>query len=331
MPEVFRIRMKKRRTIVTAILAVCVLTAALLPVLGIAKQNSPLPGPIRFRDFCNSGSQKSGAYVYIEIKDAPYLFAEQTKDKDDYYYCVVTEGDELYIVMLSIPAYQSLILPDYDDPVMLTGVTRYISSDLSEIAIELFVESGWENVGNNTIAEIVGVYYMDTVANPNDPSDYFGFALSLAVLGVLGWFIFYLGYQESKKVAAFYSDYEWEQIMHEYVSCINLLSLNKNKIIMTESYLFNFQNSYNVVRFDEIAWAYRSTYRRTIASASSTFIIVTKSDRTFIINGLLTTGARLDQFEQRFFRAILDKNPAVLIGYSGETRNFAKEMYDIDR
>ncbi|MCL2632687.1 MAG: hypothetical protein FWD45_06355 [Coriobacteriia bacterium] len=330
-PEVFHSKVKKRRTAFITVVVVTAVLAALMVCVGVVRQNRPLPDPIRFRDFRYGSEQKNDTYVYVEIREEPFVFAEQTRDRVKYYYCLVVEGRDLYIVLLNIPDYNRAAQLEYTEPVVLTGVTRKITGELRDLAIDLFTESGWENVNADTLVNIVGAYYMDAAASPNDPAGFYGLAMILVLIGAITAFVYNMGYKQSKVTVASYSKHEWEQIAHEYSSGSYLYALDKNRVVFTSSYLISMQNYIDVMRYDQIAWVYRSVNKQNAVPISSSYMIIAKDSRVLTIGGLAPGGKKQQDAENGIFGIILDKNPAVLAGYADETRRQAKEMYGIDR
>ena len=72
--------------------------------------------------------------AYIDNMITPYKFAVYDNTTDAYY--IVKDKKYMYIVYMRENTYKSLVKDEYETPIKLEGITKYVPSDVKALALE---------------------------------------------------------------------------------------------------------------------------------------------------------------------------------------------------
>lgn len=267
---------------------------------------------------------KEDVYCYVDIISEPVLFAEYSDSVKKAYF--VEDENYLYVVIMNDNTYNDIISKEY--PVKLTGYTQYATEDLKEVAIDTMNEGlEEEQFKTSDYEDLFGSVVLDLDTNPlffNDVLIVIGVLLgfvAIIILIVFVWIsIFY------KKGLKKLTVEEKEKIAKEVNDEKNAFFYQKANLYLTEHYLINLTNRFEVISYKDIVWMYPFILKQYGFKTCQSIIVVTKDGKKHTIAYMNVITKANKEIYQEIYDTILEKNSKILNGFNKENKDKVKEI-----
>ena len=306
-----RTKKQKRTLIVFFIIALSFLGWA------IYITTKKLPDPKSLEKVTANGEKTEGEYLYLDMIDKPYLFAEYD-DSNYKYYFVYDENDYLYIVRINEKKYNDF--KARDDVKRITGIGKLISNDVKQIGLEVFNDEFDLNATMSEFDGYVGYLYLDTVDNYNDASLQYLGAIAFGTLTLIMVISILLSKRKIKKIVNSYQQDIWNKIESELNSPDEIFNDN---IYFTKNYLVNLSENFDIIKYTDIVWTYFIHQSYNGVSTNRQVVALTVDNKLHqIYNFAAFSKKRKDQV-QELIEIIASKDKNIIVGFSEENRQEA--------
>lgn len=282
-------------------------------------------------------------YVECEVYALTDSYAEYTEDdvvKSEYYMAVNDKC--LYILELSKSEYLELSEKVYDEdntePVIVYGMSDYLSTDLIEITIEAYNEMYEEDpIDDENFEDYFVGYVIDIGRSPNDSSITFyvlaGFLGFLVVIFGISQLVMYL--RTKNHIKKYAKIYDLGELSVQLTDPTNV-EYNKTKTIFTKNYLISYSDALVIFKYTDIVWIYPMDYRVNGVLTTRRICVVTKDNKKQIISDTPANGKENQEQFAKTMQEIYNRRPHILTGYTNENitamnkENFANTIAQIE-
>lgn len=270
----------------------------------------------------------SDEYVYINNNDYLWRFAKD----DTYKYVLVPyyfehEGEtyrEMAIAAFTESDYEKIekIYEDaedddeiFDKGVYYTGVSKMITSDLKELALEVYQEEYPDTkVTYDNFSDYFGDYYIVVNANPYDYSAPICIAI---VLVIIGSYFIYRGFKSKKVTKEVLNSDEYLKALEE----LDNPEWETKKAILTKNYIIYADSGLKIINYKDIVWVYRHTF---------TYNGVPNHSLAYYVRGdkkmhLISYGFK-ESTVNEMVNYVGSKGTNILVGYTDENKKLFKEI-----
>ena len=251
--------------------------------------------------------------AYIDNMITPYKFAVYDNTTDAYY--IVKDKKYMYIVYMRENTYKSLVKDEYETPIKLEGITKYVPSDVKALALEEYNDglSDEEKITESDFNDYFGDVYLDmTESDISVASLQFAVSIISLLIGFVGLIM------NINKMKSFNKlDKDIIKELDEEMNNDSSIYYKKFNLYLTENYIITFSGKMSAVKYSDIVWMYQKDKKsRGIKTNQCIVLALTNGDKPNIANSTLSKKS-LEQYNQ-VWDYIIAKNNNILVGYTDE-------------
>ena len=269
-----------------------------------------------------SDGEKEEQKSYIMNAVEPYKFAEYDDEPTSGYYLVADET-YMYVIYMDYNTYSSINLETiYDIPVRLEGVTKYVTKDVKELAIEAYNE-GLEEEEQLSLADYevyFGDVYLDVTEDAE--SSIGGFQSAMGILiGIFGIIMLILALNNiisfSKGIKKL-SDNEISIINGE-INDPAAFYYSDSRLFLTKNYIFALNGKVKIIKYSDLIWAYPKEFSyRGVRTGS--VMVYDKDGNNYEIGQMNINTKKSKEIHNEIFQTIISKNDKMTVGFTKENQ-----------
>lgn len=275
---------------------------------------------------------KPEKFVYLKIADAPYLFAEETTGKSEFYF-VFDEENRLYVVQLSNSTYNSICKAYENDPddfsYTVTGVLNESDEDLVELIIEILNDEYNAELNRSNYEEYFTLTYLnETDLTPNKTTVAVAWLILIALqlTAIYQLIIIVKGFINIK--SSFKSTDR--AVLEDEFTQAGVVEYPKAKVFLLNRHFVSMNVGMMACSYSDIAWVYIISRTKTKLGMTSRFSIGKSSLKVYLRSGKSFTTAPVKRTEPDFYAELIDelvrRNPDIMAGYSYENLSRYKSI-----
>ncbi|MBR3660397.1 MAG: hypothetical protein IKN63_00645 [Bacilli bacterium] len=326
--EAFSNTNKRNKILLICGLILLVLTILLI-YLGIENEKKPMPELTSLNNFISEGNNKENVYTYADINVKPYLFAVYETDgveEEAKYYLGMDKENHLYILYMKEDKYNELNVDTIEDtPIRVTGLTKLISEDIKEIAIESYNElMEDEYLTKDNFIDYVGSVYLDMNSPINDSSLYYLGAFLLGFFGLLIITIYIVIIIKNKRTFKNIKEIELANIDAE-LSGMESSEYANMKFYLLKDYVVDMGNNVIILRYNDILWAYPYEQRYNGLLINKCIKLTDINNKKYDVASTKLLNKKKDEVLQEILQKLKEKNKDIIIGFNKENKKQVKE------
>ena len=304
-----------------------VLTVILLMLSG--KQDKADSDNIKYLNEVIEGSdEKTDLKAYLNISWLSSKVAVYNDTSDAYYFAY--DGKYYYIVYMKEKKANELRNMNLEEnPVRIEGITKDISLDVKNIAIDVYNDGLDESKEKLTLINFYNMFgdvYLDqTVSFTGAASTYNVFAvfsgfigLILTVVGVVKFLLF-------KSSVSKMSDSDVYDLESE-MSSDDAFYYSKNKLYLTRNYIIMLDGRFKYYKYSDILWMYPFEQRYNGLRTNKAIKILTRDGKTTMFANVSVATKTMKAVYDEIWGTIIEKNPSVKLGYSSENIKYFNDV-----
>ena len=276
-------------------------------------------------------------YAKLNVSLLDSAFAKETLDgKEKDYYIAFDENDNPFIIVLNKSGLESLRkIQEYTlseteiekpNPVMVYGNVSKSDTEVFKYLQEFLKDEDGNTYTIDEFKSVVGENYLDTTWDNKEEGIFalilFGvFSLSGLILIV----VYFVRNKKSKKILE-ECGRELEKIEEDVKSGKGIHN-KKCKVYLTDRYLLSYAGGVKLIELNDIVWVYPFITKQNGITTSKSIYVVTNNGKSNVIAVVNTWGKKNKASYEELYQDIINKVPNVLVGYSKENMEKAKEMY----
>lgn len=278
----------------------------------------------------DESEDKENKIATVQVNYVPYQFAVQDGNDNSYY--IVMDEEYMYIAYMPSGTFNELNREDIkENPGKLEGTTKLTSRAVKELAIEAYNEAVDEDqqITMADFEDYFGNIYLDTTVSGDD---------DIAVFQEMGCFIFTIAgliglivviiQKIQFKSGIKKMDEELLEKIDEEVNSESAFYYKKAHLYLTNNYIVNFQSKFSVIEYKDIIWMYSMIFRTNGIKTSQSINVMTKNGKKHRIANIDIVTKTNKEIYEEIWKTIASKNPTMLLGYTKENMNEAKEMIE---
>lgn len=276
-------------------------------------------------------------YAKLNVSLLDSAFAKETLDgKEKDYYIAFDENDNPFIIVLNKSGLESLRkIQEYTlseteiekpNPVMVYGNVSKSDTEVFKYLQEFLKDEDGNTYTIDELKSVVGENYLDTTWDNKEEGIFalilFGvFSLSGLILIV----VYFVRNKKSKKILE-ECGRELEKIEEDVKSGKGIHN-KKCKVYLTDRYLLSYAGGVKLIELNDIVWVYPFITKQNGITTSKSIYVVTNNGKSNVIAVVNTWGKKNKASYEELYQDIINKVPNILVGYSKENMEKAKEMY----
>lgn len=276
-------------------------------------------------------------YAKLNVSLLDSAFAKETLDgKEKDYYIAFDENDNPFIIVLNKSGLESLRkIQEYTlseteiekpNPVMVYGNVSKSDTEVFKYLQEFLKDEDGNTYTIDELKSVVGENYLDTTWDNKEEGIFalilFGvFSLSGLILIV----VYFVRNKKSKKILE-ECGRELEKIEEDVKSGKGIHN-KKCKVYLTDRYLLSYAGGVKLIELNDIVWVYPFITKQNGITTSKSIYVITNNGKSNVVAVVNTWGKKNKAFFEELYQDIINKVPNVLVGYSKENMEKAKEMY----
>jgi len=312
---------RKTRYVCTAILAII---AVVFGIIGFIESKRDLGAPI---DLSKDTKLNAGEYVYIDVVDRLFTFVDSDYSSVHF---VWDTSFKVHLVDILPGLAKELDKATVDNPIRIMGITKDITDETRDDAIELFnryKNMDAEPLTINKFDNAVGKIY--TYAREKQTNENVLYAFALIFLGFALPFAIAILFIENKikRVLKKLSPEEAELISSE-VENEGTIIYEKVDMFLTENYIISLGKSIDITKYRDVVWVYHTDLRQNGVLSNRYVNIITDKFEDHSVP-IIPYGKTRD-IHLEIIDIIASKNTNILVGYTDENievMKTAKEEY----
>ena len=276
-------------------------------------------------------------YAKLNVSLLDSAFAKETLDgKEKDYYIAFDENDNPFIIVLNKSGLESLRkIQEYTlseteiekpNPVMVYGNVLKSDTEVFKYLQEFLKDEDGNTYTIDELKSVVGENYLDTTWDNKEEGI---FALILfgvfSLSGLILIIVYFVRNKKSKKILEEYGR-ELEKI-EEDVNSGKGIHNKKCKVYLTDKYLLSYAGGVKLIELNDIVWVYPFITKQNGITTSKSIYVVTNNGKSNVVAVVNTWGKKNKASYEEIYQDIINKVPNVLVGYSKENMEKAKEMY----
>lgn len=276
-------------------------------------------------------------YAKLNVSLLDSAFATETLDgKEKDYYIAFDENDNPFIIVLDKSGLESLRkIQEYTlseteiekpNPVMVYGNVLKSDTEVFKYLQEFLKDEDGNTYTIDELKSVVGENYLDTTWDNKEEGI---FALILfgvfSLSGLILIIVYFVRNKKSKKILEEYGR-ELEKI-EEDVNSGKGIHNKKCKVYLTDKYLLSYAGGVKLIELNDIVWVYPFITKQNGITTSKSIYVVTNNGKSNVVAVVNTWGKKNKAFFEELYQDIINKVPNVLVGYSKENMEKAKELY----
>lgn len=276
-------------------------------------------------------------YAKLNVSLLDSAFATETLDgKEKDYYIAFDENDNPFIIVLNKSGLESLRkIQEYTlseteiekpNPVMVYGNVSKSDTEVFKYLQEFLKDEDGNTYTIDELKSVVGENYLDTTWDNKEEGI---FALILfgvfSLSGLILIIVYFVRNKESKKILE-ECERELEKIEEDVKSGKGIHN-KKCKVYLTDRYLLSYAGGVKLIELNDIVWVYPFITKQNGITTSKSIYVITNNGKSNVVAVVNTWGKKNKAFFEELYQDIINKVPNVLVGYSKENMEKAKEMY----
>lgn len=276
-------------------------------------------------------------YAKLNVSLLDSAFATETLDgKEKDYYIAFDENDNPFIIVLDKSGLESLRkIQEYTlseteiekpNPVMVYGNVSKSDTEVFKYLQEFLKDEDGNTYTIDELKSVVGENYLDTTWDNKEEGI---FALILfgvfSLSGLILIIVYFVRNKKSKKILE-ECGRELEKIEEDVKSGKGIHN-KKCKVYLTDRYLLSYAGGVKLIELNDIVWVYPFITKQNGITTSKSIYVVTNNGKSNVVAVVNTWGKKNKAFFEELYQDIINKVPNVLVGYSKENMEKAKEMY----
>lgn len=276
-------------------------------------------------------------YAKLNVSLLDSAFATETLDgKEKDYYIAFDENDNPFIIVLNKSGLESLRkIQEYTlseteiekpNPVMVYGNVSKSDTEVFKYLQEFLKDEDGNTYTIDELKSVVGENYLDTTWDNKEEGI---FALILfGVFSLSGLILIIVYFVRNKKSKKILEEYERElEKIEEDVKSGKGIHNKKCKVYLTDRYLLSYAGGVKLIELNDIVWVYPFITKQNGITTSKSIYVITNNGKSNVVAVVNTWGKKNKAFFEELYQDIINKVPNVLVGYSKENMEKAKEMY----
>lgn len=276
-------------------------------------------------------------YAKLNVSLLDSAFATETLDgKEKDYYIAFDENDNPFIIVLDKSGLESLrkiqeytlseTETDKPNPVMVYGNVSKSDTEVFKYLQEFLKDEDGNTYTIDELKSVVGENYLDTTWDNKEEGI---FALILfGVFSLSGLILIIVYFVRNKKSKKILEEYERElEKIEEDVKSGKGIHNKKCKVYLTDRYLLSYAGGVKLIELNDIVWVYPFITKQNGITTSKSIYVVTNNGKSNVVAVVNTWGKKNKASFEELYQDIINKVPNVLVGYSKENMEKAKEMY----
>lgn len=276
-------------------------------------------------------------YAKLNVSLLDSAFATETLDgKEKDYYIAFDENDNPFIIVLDKSGLESLRkIQEYTlseteiekpNPVMVYGNVSKSDTEVFKYLQEFLKDEDGNTYTIDALKSVVGENYLDTTWDNKEEGI---FALILfGVFSLSGLILIIVYFVRNKKSKKILEEYERElEKIEEDVKSGKGIHNKKCKVYLTDRYLLSYAGGVKLIELNDIVWVYPFITKQNGITTSKSIYVITNNGKSNVVAVVNTWGKKNKAFFEELYQDIINKVPNVLVGYSKENMEKAKEMY----
>lgn len=276
-------------------------------------------------------------YAKLNVSLLDSAFATETLDgKEKDYYIAFDENDNPFIIVLNKSGLESLrkiqeytlseVKIEKPNPVMVYGNVSKSDTEVFKYLQNFLKDDDGNTYSIEDLKKVVGDNYLDTTWDNVEQGIWalilFGvFSLSGLILII----VYFVRNKKSKKILE-ECGRELEKIEEDVKSGKGIHN-KKCKVYLTDRYLLSYAGVVKLIELNDIVWVYPFITKQNGIAISKCIYIITNNGKSNVIAMVNTWGKKNKNAFEELYQDIINKVPNVLVGYSKENKEKAKEMY----
>ena len=279
----------------------------------------------------------ANVYAKLNVSLLDSAFATETLDgKEKDYYIAFDENDNPFIIVLDKSGLESLRkIQEYTlseteiekpNPVMVYGNVSKSDTEVFKYLQEFLKDEDGNTYTIDELKSVVGENYLDTTWDNKEEGI---FALILfGVFSLSGLILIIVYFVRNKKSKKILEEYERElEKIEEDVKSGKGIHNKKCKVYLTDRYLLSYAGGVKLIELNDIVWVYPFITKQNGITTSKSIYVITNNGKSNVVAVVNTWGKKNKAFFEELYQDIINKVPNVLVGYSKENMEKAKEMY----
>lgn len=314
------------------------ITAIVLTIIAIlffgwsyAISQEDLGEALDFSNVVASETAEENEYVSLSITEDPLLFAEYDSNSHDSKYYFLWNGSYMYVGYLDYDTYQEILKDGFQNGnYTIYGKTKKLSDDVINIAIDAYNDTyGEKFLTQNNYMNYFGYFYIDASSPLHDTAFQMLAGTIFIALAIVCYVLYFMRRGQTKKMIVSKSKTEWNKILNEIEQ--ESTKYYKNfKLYLTDTYVIDISRSLQVFKYEDIGWMYQYELRQYGVLSQRNIVIATKKNKKkYIIANTDGIRKRSKKDVTEIMEWIASKNPDMLVGFTKENKEKAKELYDI--
>lgn len=277
----------------------------------------------------SNASDKTNKEAYIDVEDIPYLFAEYDNRSEKYY--IVLDDQYMYIAFMGLSDFSKLNHESiYENPIRVTGVTKGITKDVRDLALEYYNETRENEEDKLGVADFenyFGDVYLDMTVVPSKSGDtQYAFAAIFGVIAIIGFLIsgiyIFVYHHKIKKL-----DDETAKRLDDAMNDKNSFFYERANLFLTPNYIIQIAGGLSYIDYQDMIWVYRYELRQNGIKTQQSIRVMTKDGKIHNICNVDALTKKSNAVYDEILETIASKKENLIIGYSKEARNEVKEKY----
>mgnify|MGYP002518728218 CR=1 FL=1 len=280
-------------------------------------------------------SENTYAKLNVSLLDS--AFATETLDgKEKDYYVAFDEDDNPFIIVLDKDGLENLrkiqeytlseIEMDKPNPVTVYGNVSKSDTEVFKYLQEFLKDEDGNTYTIDELKSVVGEIYLDTTWDNVEQGIWA--LITFSILSLSGLILIIVYVVRNKKSKSLLDEYgkELEKI-EEDVNSGRGIHNKECGVYLTDRYLLSYANGVKLIELMNIVWIYSFITKQNGITTSKSIYVVTNDGKSNVIAVVNTWGKKNKASFEELYQDIINKVPNVLVGYSKENKERAKEMY----
>lgn len=265
----------------------------------------------------------------LSVQRTPYQFAVQDGNQNSYY--IVMDNKYMYIAYMSPDGYNLLNKTDIkENPIEVKGVTKLISKEIKELALEAYNE-GLEEEKQLTMADFnsyFGSVYLDMTQSDTDVAIIQEILCMLSLLfGIVMLIVFTVQkIKFSRNIKKM--DEDMMEKLDDEMNSQSAFYYEKAHLYLTEHYIINFKGTFKAIEYQDVIWMYSMVYRTNGIKTQQSIKVMTKDGKTYEIAAIDVVTKAKKEIYNEIWNTIVAKNNHIILGYTKEAAQEAKSLIE---
>lgn len=272
--------------------------------------------------------------VSLTVASIPYNFA-QYRDETNKAFYIVYDGTYNYIAYMTNKDFEELNTEDIkNNNKTIYGVSKKISSDIKKLALEVINEGVEEDkqISSSEFEDYFGAIYIDTTASNDDVYTTI-LAIMLVLTGISAWafILVYIIRTISTNNALKKIDEDELRKIEAEIEAKDAFHYEKAHLILTKNYIVSFTGKLYILKYKDIVWMYEHKLKQYGVTTTKSLMVMNTLGKTRAIVQVDGVTKKSTSILNEVADTIYQANPKILVGYTKENREAAKEIVNSEK